>query len=141
MARDLRPAALDELGLAEALRQHGQTVRRLSGGVLDVQVSVDGDVTGLPAAVEVAAYRISQEALSNTSRHADATRCVIDLAIDDALVLSIQDDGSGLAPATAGTGLRSMRERADELGGTCTVTFSPGVGTEVRAHLPVGVPT
>ena len=139
MARDLRPAALDELGLADALRQHAQTMRRMSGGALDVEVTVAGDLPELPAAVEVAAYRISQEALSNTTRHADATRCVIDLAVNGWLVLTIADDGTGVAPPSPGTGLRSMRARADELGGTCTVTFRPGVGTEVLAQLPVGV--
>jgi two-component system, NarL family, sensor kinase len=139
MARDLRPAALDELGLADALRQHAQTVRRMSGGELDVEVTVAGDLPDLPAAVEVAAYRISQEALSNTTRHADASRCVIDLSVNGCLVLSIADDGTGVAPTSTGTGLRSMHERADELGGSCTVTFRPGVGTEVLAQLPVGV--
>jgi len=138
MARDLRPAALDELGLAEALRQHAQSVRRMSGGSLDVEVTVAGDLLELPAAVEVAAYRISQEAVANTTRHASATRCLVDLAVNGALVLSILDDGCGVAPTTAGTGLRSMRERADELGGSCTVTFRPGVGTEVRASIPIG---
>jgi two-component system, NarL family, sensor kinase len=139
MARDLRPAALDELGLADALRQHAQTVRRLSGGALDVDVVVAGDLHELPAAVEVAAYRISQEALSNTTRHAGATRCVIDVSVNGFLLLSITDDGVGIAPVATGTGLRSMRDRADELGGACTVTFRPGVGTEVLARLPVGV--
>jgi two-component system, NarL family, sensor kinase len=136
LARDLRPAALDELGLAEALRQHAQAVNRMGGGTLEVQVVVDGDVGALPAAVEVAAYRISQEALSNATRHASAAHCVIDLSVDGSLQLAISDDGNGLAPRAAGTGLRSMRERAEELGGTCTVTFRPGVGTEVLARLP-----
>ena len=139
MARDLRPAALDELGLAESLRQHAQTVRRMSGGALDVEVILASELPELPAAVEVAAYRISQEALSNTTRHADATRCVIDLSVNGSLVVSIADDGSGVAPLVSGTGLRSMRERADELGGVCTVTFRPGIGTEVLAQLPLAV--
>lgn len=139
LSRDLRPAALDELGLAEALRQHAQTVRRMSGGSLDVEVSLDDDLPELPAAVEVAAYRISQEAVSNATRHAGATVCVVDIRVDGALVIAVRDDGSGCAPAAPGTGLRSMRERADELGGSCTVTFSPGSGTEVRARLPLTV--
>ena len=141
MARDLRPAALDELGLADALRQHAQTVRRMSAGALDVVVTIAGDLPEPPAAVEVAAYRISQEALSNATRHSGATRCALDLSVNGSLVLSIADDGSGAAPDSAGTGLRSMRERADEVGGICTVTFRPGVGTEVLALLPVGVPS
>lgn len=139
LSRDLRPAALDELGLAEALRQHAQTVRRMSGGSLDVAVALEGDLPELPAAVEVAAYRISQEAVSNATRHAGATTCVVDISVDDALVIAVRDDGCGSAPSAPGTGLRSMRERADELGGSCTVTFSPGSGTEVRARLPLTI--
>lgn len=137
LSRDLRPAALDELGLAEALRQHAQTVRRMSGGSLDVEVALEGDLPELPAAVEVAAYRISQEAVSNATRHAGASVCVVDISVDGALVIAVRDDGCGSAPSAPGTGLRSMRERADELGGSCTVTFRPGSGTEVRARLPL----
>ena len=98
---------------------------------------VDGDLPDLPAAVEVAAYRITQEAVANTTRHAGATRCWVELSANGSLMLSVRDDGSGICPDRAGTGLRSMRERADELGGTCTVTFTPGVGTTVRAELPL----
>ena len=137
MARDLRPAPLDELGLAEALRHHARMARRMSGGQPDVQVIVDGDLPDLPAAVEVAAYRITQEAVANTTRHAGATRCWVELSANGSLMLSVRDDGSGICPDRAGTGLRSMRERADELGGICTVTFAPGVGTTVRAELPL----
>jgi two-component system, NarL family, sensor kinase len=139
LSRDLRPAALDELGLAEALRQHAQTVRRMSGGSLDVQVALEGDLPELPAAVEVAAYRISQEAVSNATRHAGATTCVVGISVDGALVIAVRDDGCGSAPSAPGTGLRSMRERADELGGSCTVTFIPGSGTEVQARLPLTI--
>lgn len=137
LARDLRPAPLDELGLEGALRHHAAVVARLSGGRPDVRVVVTGPIPDLPAAVEVAAYRITQEAVSNSTRHAGASRCVVELSADGALVLSVRDDGTGARPSRTGTGLRSMRDRADELGGACTVAFEPGVGTVVRAELPI----
>src|SRR5262249_35147152 len=94
----------------------------------------------MPAAVEVAAFRITQEALNNVARHARARNCVIMLKIDAGLRVEIVDDGVGL-PATrdaehGGGGLAPVRERAAELGGTCTVEAVPGGGTRVWAHLP-----
>ncbi|GLX92517.1 MULTISPECIES: sensor histidine kinase [Herbidospora] len=122
----LRPPALDELGLAGALKDLGPD-----------ELVVDGDLTGLPAAVEVAAYRITQEALTNIRRHAAATRATITVRREEDLVLEIRDDGTGLPARTRpGVGLASMRERAAELGGTCEVRSSPG-GTTVTARLPL----
>jgi two-component system, NarL family, sensor kinase len=139
ISHDLRPAALDELGLVGALRQRADALSDASGGRPVVRVEVDG-VPALPAAVEVAAYRIATEAVSNAIRHAEAAQCTVRLTVDGSLRLEISDDGRGL-PATipSGLGLRSMAERAAELGGACDVESGPGSGTVVRAELPLTV--
>lgn len=106
-----------------------------------VAVTVTASGTAqLPAAVEVAAYRIASEALANAGRHAGASRVAVTLErADGALVVSVVDDGIGIPPdAPAGVGLVSLRERAAELGGSCTVECPPDGGTVVRAVLPVG---
>ncbi|WP_248959514.1 sensor histidine kinase [Sphaerisporangium perillae] len=126
----LRPPALDDLGLAEALRRLAEP---------DATLTVEGALDGLPAAVEVAAYRITQEALTNARRHARASRVVVGLSRSPgALRLSVRDDGRGLPPKVrAGVGLSSMRERAAELGGTCSITAVPAGGTLVEVSLPL----
>jgi two-component system NarL family sensor kinase len=88
--------------------------------------------------VEVAAYRITSEALTNAARHAGASRCHVRLrASADGLLVDVQDDGAGLGPAAqSGVGMRSMRERAAELDGGLAVTAAPGGGTLVHAVLP-----
>jgi len=131
----LRPPALDELGLAGAIReqaaQYGQTNTRIA-------VDAPEQLPPLPAAVEVAAYRIAQEALTNVVRHAQAHTCTIRLALDDALCLEISDDGRGLPEERQmGVGLNSMRERAAELGGTCVIEAASGGGARVYARLPL----
>jgi signal transduction histidine kinase len=134
LAHDLRPPVLDELGLVGALREWSGQL----GGPLQVTVAAD-DVPPLPAAVEVAAYRIVLEAVMNALRHARARTCMVELAREGrALRIDVRDDGVGLDPtAGAGVGLRSMRERATELGGVCTIEAAPGGGTLVRARLPL----
>lgn len=132
---ELRPPALDELGLAGALRD---TAGRYSSNGLRVTVEAPEQLPALPAAAEVAAYRIAQEALTNVVRHAQARRCSVNLAVGRALQLEIRDDGRGLpANRKAGVGLASMRERAEELGGTCLIENAPGGGTRVVAELPI----
>jgi two-component system, NarL family, sensor kinase len=139
IAHDLRPAALDELGLVGALRQRDEALTDASGGAPVVRVEVDG-LPALPAAVEVAAWRIATEALTNTVRHASASRCTVRLVADDCLRLEVTDDGRGLPSViTPGLGLSSMAERAAELGGTCVVESGPSAGTVVRAELPLEV--
>lgn len=131
---DLRPPALDELGLLEAIRDRA---RQWSGHGLEVTVDGAADLPPLPAAVEVAAYRIIQEALMNVTRHARAQRCIIRLAMVNGLEIEVEDDGAGLPPEhTTGVGLHSMRERAEELGGSMAIESQPGHGTTVRAYLP-----
>jgi signal transduction histidine kinase len=132
---DLRPPALDELGLAGAIRevaeQYGAKGPRIS-------VHAPEHPSALPAAVEVAAYRIAQEALTNVVRHAEARVCLVRLSLDDGLELEVTDDGVGLPKERrAGVGLCSMRERAEELGGTCMVGPGPSKGTRVLARLPL----
>jgi two-component system, NarL family, sensor kinase len=133
---DLRPPALDDLGLAGAIRALGCVVSTGDGPKVDVEV--EGDLTVLPAAAEVAAYRIVQEALTNVHRHAKAGAAVVRLHLNGDLYVTIGDDGVGLpADLRSGVGMSSMRERAAELGGSCTVGPGPDGGTLVRARLPL----
>jgi len=137
LAYDLRPPALDDLGLVEALRRlaerYGSEDEQLS-----VLVEVPEDLPDLPAAVEVAIYRITQEALTNVARHARARTCVVRLAMDEDVALEIVDDGIGIpAQRSAGVGLSSMHERASELGGSCVVQSVPKGGTQVLVRLPL----
>ncbi len=137
LVHDLRPPALDDVGLLAAVEQQAS---RLTGhGYPAVRVRAEGDLSTLPAAVEVAAYRIASEALHNVVRHAHATRCDLVLArSEDQLELTVTDDGDGItADAAAGVGLQSLRERAAELGGHCQVTCPGTGGTVVRAVLPL----
>jgi signal transduction histidine kinase len=102
-------------------------------------VQADTDLPPLPAAAEVAVYRIVQEALTNVVRHSGARTCTVHLAVDaDAVTVTVDDDGVGLAAGTgsAGVGTASMRERAAEMGGEATVADRPGGGVRVRAVLP-----
>jgi signal transduction histidine kinase len=137
LVHDLRPPALDDLGLAGAVRQQAE---RLLVPRTEVTVEAGPAAEDLPAAVEVAAYRIASEALANVARHASATTCRVELARGDdgSLVVSVTDDGVGIeAGAPAGVGLVSLRERAEELGGRCSVECPADGGTLVRAVLPV----
>ncbi|WP_344134959.1 GAF domain-containing sensor histidine kinase [Pedococcus bigeumensis] len=136
LVHGLRPPALDDLGLLAAVEQQADRTRAAG---LEVSVHAD-DLAGLPAAVEVAAYRIVSEALANVARHAHAAACTVTLATGPAdLELEVRDDGRGIAlDVVAGVGLRSLRERAEELGGRYEVVCPPGGGTTVRAWLPVG---
>ena len=132
----LRPPALDEFGLVAAIRDQATQHETAQG--LRVFVTAPDTLPPLPAAVEVAAFRIASEALTNVSRHAHAQTCHISLEVSDVLTLEITDDGMGLSsPSRTGVGLSSMRERAAELGGTCRVESSVGSGTHVCARLPI----
>jgi signal transduction histidine kinase len=134
----LRPPVLDELGLISAIREHALQLQEENG--LQVNMEAPADLPPLPAAVEVAAYRIALEALTNVTRHSQAQNCLVllELADDDTFSLVIKDDGRGLPDEyRAGVGIVAMRERAAELGGACTITGQPGGGTCVRARLPL----
>jgi signal transduction histidine kinase len=136
IAYDLRPPALDELGLVGALKAYIAAHNQVQG--LQITLEAPESPTTLPAAVEVAVYRIALEAMTNVSRHARAHHCSVRLSLRDDLCLEVTDDGRGLPHIVrAGVGLTSMRERAEELGGTCCTEALPQGGTEVIARLPI----
>jgi signal transduction histidine kinase len=134
----LRPPALDELGLAGSLREE---IGRLQCQAPDLQVSLDTpgrSLADLPAAVEVACYRIVTEALTNVARHARATGCLVRIQLDHGLAVEICDDGVGLPEGwRTGVGIASMRERVAELGGELLIEPSRPRGTRLAARLPV----
>jgi signal transduction histidine kinase len=130
---NLRPPALDELGLLRAIEQEAP---RQPG--LTITFTLPPELPELSAAVEVAVYRIVQEALANVVRHAQASCVSVRLAIDTDLRLTIADNGRGLPSAyRPGVGLHSMRERAEELGGTFRINASPTTGTTITVNLPL----
>ncbi len=131
----MRPQALDEMGLVEALRQRSRGLGR------DVQVRfvVPDNLGELPAVVEVAAYRIVMEALTNVARHSSSTTATVTLLRNDAqLIAEVSDDGGWSEPWHRGVGLASMQDRVNELGGTLTAGPGPA-GGQVRALLPLSV--
>jgi len=134
----LRPPALDDLGLLGSLK--AQATHGDHNG-LRVTVEAPDELPVLPAAVEVAAYRIVQEAVTNAARHARARNCTARITPDEqagVLRLEVTDDGRGIPEGRrAGVGLSSMRERAGELGGSCSIETLPSGGASVRAILPL----
>lgn len=140
LVEGLRPPALDQLGLVSALRHRAAEHSDGTGPVrVPWTVEADDDLEPLPAAVEVAAYRIAVEAVTNVQRHSGADRCTVRLSrADGELHVEVTDTGTGLAEdRRPGVGLSSMRERAEELGGSFDVEPRPGGGTCVRASLPL----
>ncbi len=134
LAYSLRPPTLDEFGLAFAVRELALRCRRPG---LAVEVEAPERLPAMTAAEETAAYRIVQEALTNALRHAGADRVVVALRWGDGLAVSVEDNGRGLGPAYApGVGIRSMRERAAELGGRLELSSRGGGGTKVEAYFP-----
>lgn len=138
----LRPPALDELGLVDAL-EAGVDRWRISHPSLDVRLSAGGDLGGLGETVNLAIYRIVQETLTNCVRHAGAKRFVIDLTRDrqtaNRILLEMRDDGAGFNVQKinkTGHGVRGMRERVALLGGQFELSSTPGGGTRVRVELP-----
>lgn len=136
IAYDLRPPVLDDLGLAAAILD--RVAREAEAGTPNVVVDAPQNRLELPAAVELAALRIVQEAVTNTRKHGRANECRVVLRLDGRdLRVEITDDGRGFgAGVRKGVGLRSIAERAAELGGTSDVSSSPG-GTSVLVRLPV----
>ncbi len=156
LVHDMRPAALEEWGLVGALRER---IRELSaarpeGGGVDrggaaapgLRIALDAPdaLPAMPAAAEVAAFRIATEALANVVRHSRATACTVRLSLDESgrLTLEVADDGVGVdrrprATGRGGIGIESMRERAAELGGHCAVERRPDGGTRVYAVIPI----
>ena len=135
IAYDLRPPILDELGLVAALREQADRF-----GVAHRQLP--DQLAPLPAAVEVAAYRIAVEAIANSVRHASGAQISLTLSVNGRVELCVSDDGPGLpANYVAGVGITSMRERAAELGGACVIERLSPRGTAVRTRLPLAAST
>jgi len=138
---ELRPVALEDAGLVQALRERAASLAARSPSGMIIQVHVAEPMPDLPGPVETAAFRIAEEAMTNVVRHARARCCEVRLEAGDALVLSVADDGVGLPgqPRPDGIGLTSMRQRAADLGGQCTIGPAEPSGVIVRARLPLEV--
>jgi signal transduction histidine kinase/ligand-binding sensor domain-containing protein len=134
MVYELRPRALKELGLRGAVEQRLEAVERRAG--MDARLVVEGE-WDLPPDVEEELYGITQEALNNALKHANASSVTVTIRAQDRTVaLEVQDDGHGFNPQAitgrGGLGLVSMRERAEKIGGTLTIRSTPGEGTRVQ---------
>lgn len=141
LSMELRPAALDAYGLVPALHWHLERYQRQTG--ITVDLLQEGLDQRFAAPVEIAAYRIVQEALTNVARHAETDRVVVQLFADDvALTVSVRDHGRGFDSSSnaRGSGLGGMRERAELLGGTFEIDAAPGEGVTVTAELPLEDP-
>ena len=143
LSHDLHPAVLERRGLAEALRDHCAEVVRRHG--LPVRLSLHGaddPAPPLPMDIALGLYRIVQEALANTVRHAGARSAHVTLRIAAREAhLAVSDDGAGFDPEAArrsgGLGLASVEERAALLGGRCRIASAPGAGTEIEVTVPL----
>jgi signal transduction histidine kinase len=133
---NLRPPALDDLGLTGALRQLTEPYAPA------VSLTAPEELPPMAAAAEVAAYRIAAEAVTNAIRHARCDQCTLTVRADDGwLVVEVTDNGIGLAPdVEPGVGLHSIRDRTSEVGGRLEVREADGGGTTVRARLPLAAP-
>jgi two-component system NarL family sensor kinase len=139
LSQGLRPAALEDLGLAAAVRSLATSMRDLG---LQVDVAIDGHAVRLSSTIEYAVYRVAQEALSNAARHGSTESARLELAFTpDDLTLYISDTGGGFdATLTApGHGLLGMRDRAAEIGADLTIESKPGDGTHVRLWVPLAL--
>ncbi len=136
IARQLRPEALEELGLQSALAALATAFGEQAGIRLERRLEPD---LPLSKEQELVVYRVAQEALTNVVRHADASHVVLDLQFkDEQTVLSVRDDGRGLAPGSlqSSNGIRGMRERAMLIGANISIVSPPQGGTEVRLCVP-----
>lgn len=136
MARGLRPAMLDDLGLGPALKW---LARDFANNVdLEIDVELEGEFVGLDEPRRTCVYRVVQEALTNCAKHAQASKVRIVLhESPNELVLTVQDNGKGASPdKNDGIGLLGMRERIEEFGGEFSIVTAPGAGMLVRANLP-----
>jgi two-component system sensor histidine kinase UhpB len=138
IAQGLRPPALDEFGLRASLVALAVGFGERSG--LRVRQTIEPELPELDHEVELAVYRVAQEALTNVVRHAGAEN--VDLVLerhDSGVVLSVRDDGRGIGERHlhSATGVAGMRERALLIGGSLSISGSPGRGTQVRLQVPV----
>jgi signal transduction histidine kinase len=143
LVTDLRPSLLDDMGLHAALGWYTDEITRR--GPTQVELVIEGLPYRLPPEVETTLFRITQEALTNVIRHAEATRAVVELVCDEALArLRVSDDGVGFAPATVlegetqvGWGLVGIRERVQMAGGDCHIESALGEGTTLTVEIPL----
>jgi PAS domain S-box-containing protein len=138
---ELRPAALDELGLEASLRDLAERIQLVYGLQVDARIDVPPNDMRPAPEIETAAYRLVQECLSNAARHADATLAVVEVTRrNGSMRVRVTDDGRGFDPAreTEGFGIGGMRERVDLLDGELTIASEPSGGTEIVAVLPLG---
>jgi two-component system sensor histidine kinase UhpB len=138
IARELRPEALDDLGLVNALIALSSRLARQGG--IPIERKLASDLPPLSEELELVIYRIAQEALTNVLRHSEATRCQLELAMSDGrVILTVSDNGKGISdPAGNGTiGIEGMRERALLVDGVFSIRSAPGRGTMVRLEAPV----
>ena len=137
----LRPRALDELGLVGAVQQQVSRLRTADGRFLTVAFDAVDDMSKLPAAVEVAAYRMAVEALTNVARHSGVDEASASFILADGPVLrvTVQDGGGSVSAWTSGVGLASMRERVEQVGGTLSIHAS-AEGATVTAEIPIPLP-
>ncbi|MFD8427036.1 HAMP domain-containing sensor histidine kinase [Streptomyces coelicoflavus] len=136
LVRRLRPGVLDDLGLISALSSLTHDFATHTG--LRVVRRFDADLPALDHETELVLYRVAQESLTNAARHADAERLEVGLArADDAVTLTITDDGRGIEAAHEGAGIRGMRERALLIGAALDITSTSGAGTRIRLTAPL----
>jgi two-component system, NarL family, sensor histidine kinase UhpB len=137
LARQLRPTALDDLGLVAAV---GGQVEQLGRGEIEARLEAEGDFSDLGGDAQLVVYRVAQEALTNAARHSDATRVDARLRRGGAggVSLEVADDGRGFAfdESQRGLGIAGMRERALLIGAELTIESRPGRGTTVRLTVP-----
>lgn len=136
IGRELRPAALDDLGLSNALIVLSSQLERQSG--VRVRRNFDGDLPSLPREVELVVYRVAQEALTNALRHAECTDVTVSLeSADERVLLTVGDNGRGLPERRREGGLGGMRERAMLIGAELEIRSQRGQGTEILLRVPV----
>ena len=141
---DLRPTVLDDLGLAEALLWYAERYHKQTG--IRVSLKHSGTERQLPPSIGTAAYRITQEALTNVARHAHVKEVTVCFWLDEkSLHLQVEDSGSGFDAKTLSiddsVGISGMRERALSLGGTFTLDSAPGRGTSIEGRSPLSIPS
>lgn len=140
IVHDLRPKALDELGLVAAVAQRVSRLRVADGRMLHVEITAPDTLPELTAALEVVAYRVTVEAVTNVARHSGVASALVTFTItpEQALSLTIEDQGHSPEPWRPGVGLKSMRERVEQIGGTLDVHASP-TGGRVTATIPLNI--
>ena len=144
LSLDLRPPLLDELGLVPALRGYLEAQARRTR--IDIDLDAPHDAAGIDAAVEITAFRVVQEAVTNVIRHARASHVHVQLTRNNgSLEVSVKDDGEGFDvnelqehhPDGEHLGLLGIRERVESIGGQVVISSSPDRGTEIKARVPL----